>query len=248
MSCDVFEKRIAALEGGVAAVATASGPGQLAQLLALTPLAEAGDNIVASVHLYGGTYNQLKVSFRKFGIETRFIDVRTFPHPALPCPPLPSRPLSLPSLPVSSPPLPAAINARTRATFVKVIASSDFSIADVAHTASIPLAVDNTFSMAGWVARPLDLGADILVTSATKWIGGHGTTSGGVSTSYDWEWGASEAHQRLSLVTLASVRLWQARFLSNANSGKWLLLSDISLRSGGLYPLLQLSFHPADCV
>ncbi|KAJ7031735.1 Cys/Met metabolism PLP-dependent enzyme-domain-containing protein [Mycena alexandri] len=156
----VFEKRVAALEGGVAAVATASG--QSAQLLALTALAEAGDNIVASAHLYGGTYNQLKVSFRKFGIETRFIDS---PDPKA---------------------YAAAIDARTRAIFVEVIANSDFSVADVkglaevAHAASIPLVVDNTFGMAGWLARPLDLGADILVASATKWIGGHGTTIGGV--------------------------------------------------------------------
>ncbi|KAJ7152019.1 Cys/Met metabolism PLP-dependent enzyme-domain-containing protein [Mycena filopes] len=157
---DVFEKRVAALEGGVAAVATASG--QSAQLLALTALAEAGDNIVASAHLYGGTYNQLKVSFRKFGIETRFIDS--------------ADPQAYAS----------AIDSRTRAVFVEIIANSDFSMADVrglaevAHTAHIPLVVDNTFGMAGWLARPLDLGADILVASATKWIGGHGTTVGGV--------------------------------------------------------------------
>ncbi|KAJ7917175.1 Cys/Met metabolism PLP-dependent enzyme-domain-containing protein [Mycena leptocephala] len=157
---DVFEKRVAALEGGVAAVATASG--QSAQLLALTALAESGDNIVAASHLYGGTYNQLKVTFRKFGIQARFID--------------------------SADPqaFAAAIDERTRAVYVEIIANADFSVADikglaeVAHANHIPLVVDNTFGMCGWLSRPLDLGADIVVASATKWIGGHGTTIGGV--------------------------------------------------------------------
>ncbi|KAJ7214439.1 Cys/Met metabolism PLP-dependent enzyme-domain-containing protein [Mycena pura] len=157
---DVFEKRVAALEGGVAAVATASG--QSAQLLALTTLAEAGDNIVASPHLYGGSFNQLKVTFRKFGITTRFID--------------------------SADPqaFAAAIDERTRAVYVEVIANTDFSmvdiraLAEVAHAHHIPLVVDNTFGLCGWLARPLDLGADIVVASATKWIGGHGTTIGGI--------------------------------------------------------------------
>ncbi|KAJ7888313.1 Cys/Met metabolism PLP-dependent enzyme-domain-containing protein [Mycena olivaceomarginata] len=157
---DVFEKRVAALEGGVAAVATASG--QSAQLLALAALAETGDNIVASAHLYGGTYNQLKVAFRRFGIEARFID--------------------------SSDPkdFAAAIDDRTRAVFVEIIANADWNLADVkglaevAHTHHVPLVVDNTFGICGWLARPLDLGADIVVASATKWIGGHGTTIGGI--------------------------------------------------------------------
>ncbi|KAF7350161.1 hypothetical protein MVEN_01318600 [Mycena venus] len=157
---DVFEKRVAALEGGVAAVATASG--QSAQLLALTALAESGDNIVAAAHLYGGTYNQLKVTFRKFGIQARFID--------------------------SADPkaFAAAIDERTRAVYVEIIANADFSVADikglaeVAHANHIPLVVDNTFGICGWLSRPLDLGADIVVASATKWIGGHGTTIGGV--------------------------------------------------------------------
>ncbi|KAK7046455.1 Cys/Met metabolism PLP-dependent enzyme-domain-containing protein [Favolaschia claudopus] len=157
---DVFEKRVAALEGGVAAVATASG--QSAQLLALTALAEAGDNIVAAAHLYGGTYNQLKVTFRKFGIQARFVD----------------------SLDPKD--FAAVIDERTRAVYVEIIANADFSVADikglaeVAHAHNIPLVVDNTFGMCGWLSRPLDLGADIVVASATKWIGGHGTTIGGV--------------------------------------------------------------------
>ncbi|KAJ7050314.1 Cys/Met metabolism PLP-dependent enzyme-domain-containing protein [Mycena amicta] len=157
---DVFEKRVAALEGGVAAVATASG--QSAQLLALTTLAEVGDNIVASTHLYGGSFNQLKVTFRKFGITARFIDSDDPKDFA------------------------AAIDERTRALYVEIIANTDFRLADVkalsevAHAHHIPLVVDNTFGMCGWLARPLDLGADIVIASATKWIGGHGTTIGGV--------------------------------------------------------------------
>ncbi|KAJ6613129.1 O-acetylhomoserine ami [Mycena sp. CBHHK59/15] len=157
---DVFEKRIALLEGGVAAVATASG--QSAQMLALTALAETGDNIVAAAHLYGGTYNQLKLTFRKFGIGARFVDSLD----------------------------PAAfaehIDARTRAIYVEIIANSNFNVPDIkglaelAHAHHIPLVVDNTFGMGGWLARPLALGADIVVASATKWIGGHGTTIGGV--------------------------------------------------------------------
>ncbi|KAJ7488134.1 Cys/Met metabolism PLP-dependent enzyme-domain-containing protein [Mycena latifolia] len=169
---DVFEKRVAALEGGVAAVATASG--QSAQLLALTALAEAGDNIVAAAHLYGGTYNQLKVSFRKFGITARFIDSADPQAYA------------------------AAIDERTRAVYVEIIANADFSVpdiaglAEVAHARQIPLVVDSTFGMCGWLARPLDLGADIVVSSATKWIGGHGTTIGGVVVDggkFDWQTG-----------------------------------------------------------
>ncbi|KAJ7436793.1 Cys/Met metabolism PLP-dependent enzyme-domain-containing protein [Mycena galericulata] len=157
---DVFEKRVAALEGGVAAVATASG--QSAQMLAFTALAESGDNIVASAHLYGGTYNQLKVTFRRFGITTRFVDSADPQEFA------------------------AVIDERTRAVYVETIANADFSVpdikalAEIAHAHHIPLVVDNTFGMCGWLARPLDLGADIVVASATKWIGGHGTTIGGV--------------------------------------------------------------------
>ncbi|KAJ7053145.1 putative O-acetylhomoserine-lyase [Mycena amicta] len=122
-----------------------------AQLLALTTLAEVGDNIVASAHLYGGSF---KVTFRKFGITARFIDSDD----------------------------PSATFERTRALYVEIIANTDFRLADikalseVAHAHHIPLVVDNTFGMCG----PLDLGADIVTASATKWIGGHGTTIGGV--------------------------------------------------------------------
>jgi len=157
---DVFEKRIAALEGGVAAVATASG--QAAQFLAITTLARAGDNIVSSAHLYGGTYNQFKVTLPRLGIGVKFVqseDAEAFRQ---------------------------AIDENTRAIYVETIANPGSNVADlerlaaVAHAAGIPLIVDNTFGCAGFLARPIDFGADIVVASATKWIGGHGTSIGGV--------------------------------------------------------------------
>jgi len=166
---DVFEKRIAALEGGVAAVATASG--QAAQFTALTTLAEAGDNIVSTSYLYGGTYNQFKVTFNRLGIEVRFVegdDPEDFA---------------------------ALIDDRTKALYVESIGNPRFNVADlpelarVAHEAGVPLVVDNTFGAAGYLCRPIDHGADIVVASATKWIGGHGTSIGGIivdSGNFDW--------------------------------------------------------------
>ncbi|MDH3261464.1 MAG: O-acetylhomoserine aminocarboxypropyltransferase/cysteine synthase [Acidimicrobiia bacterium] len=166
---DVFEQRIAALEGGVAALATASG--QAAQFLAITTLAEAGDNIVSTSYLYGGTYNQFKVSLKRLGIEVRFIDGD---DPA---------------------DFAAAIDDKTKALYVETIGNPRFNIpdlpeiADVAHSAGVPLIVDNTFGAGGYLCRPIDHGADIVVESATKWIGGHGTSIGGVivdSGNFDW--------------------------------------------------------------
>ena len=166
---DVFEQRIAALEGGVAALAT--GSGQAAQFLALTTLAEAGDNIVSTSYLYGGTYNQFKVSFKRLGIEVRFVDGD---DPA---------------------DFAAAIDDKTKAVYVETIGNPRFNvpdlpaIADVAHQAGAPLVVDNTFGAGGYLCRPIDHGADIVVQSATKWIGGHGTSIGGVivdSGNFDW--------------------------------------------------------------
>ena len=166
---DVFEKRIAALEGGVAAVATASG--QAAQFTALTTLAEAGDNIVSTSYLYGGTYNQFKVTFGRLGIEVRFVDG--------------DDPEEFADL----------IYDRTKALYVESIGNPRFNVADlpelarVAHDAGVPLVVDNTFGAAGYLCRPIDHGADIVVASATKWIGGHGTSIGGVivdSGNFDW--------------------------------------------------------------
>lgn len=166
---DVFEKRIAALEGGVAAVATASG--QAAQLTAITTLAQAGDNIVSTSFLYGGTYNQFKVAFARLGIEVRFVsgdDPAEFE---------------------------ALIDENTKAVYLETIGNPRFnvpdieSIAEAVHKHGVPLIVDNTFGAAGYLARPIELGADIIVASATKWIGGHGTTIGGVivdSGNFDW--------------------------------------------------------------
>jgi OAH/OAS sulfhydrylase len=157
---DVFEKRVAALEGGLAAVATASG--QAAQFLAITTLARAGDNIVAASQLYGGTYNQFKVSLPRLGIAVKFAngdDPESFR---------------------------ALIDEQTKALYVETIANPGSTVVDIerlaqiAHAAGIPLIVDNTFGCAGFLARPIEHGADIVVASATKWIGGHGTSIGGV--------------------------------------------------------------------
>ncbi|KAJ7173453.1 Cys/Met metabolism PLP-dependent enzyme-domain-containing protein [Mycena filopes] len=167
---DVFEKRMAALEGGMAAVATASG--QAATALTITSLAATGDNIVSSSRLYGGTYTQFKVTFQRYGITTKFI---TTTNPA---------------------DYAAAIDEKTKAIFVETIANTDTvlidiaAIAKVAHDAGIPLVVDNTVGMGGWLIRPITLGADIVVHSATKWISGHGTTLAGViidSGKFDWK-------------------------------------------------------------
>lgn len=166
---DVFEQRIAALEGGLAAVATASG--QAAQLLALTNILQTGDQIVSTSNLYGGTYNQFKVQFPRLGIDSVFVDG--------------DEPEAFE----------AAITDRTKALYVESIGNPRYNvpdfgaIAEVAHSHGIPLVVDNTFGAAGYLCRPIDHGADIVVESATKWIGGHGTSIGGVVTDsgrFDW--------------------------------------------------------------
>ena len=166
---DVFEQRIAKLEGGVAAVATSSG--QAAQFLALSTIAQAGDNIVSTSYLYGGTYNQFKVALPRLGIQVKFVDGDN---------PEDFR---------------KAIDANTKALYVETIGNPRFNIPDlealarVAHEAGIPLVVDNTFGAAGFIARPIDHGADIVVQSATKWIGGHGTSVGGVivdAGTFNW--------------------------------------------------------------
>ncbi|BAY60103.1 O-acetylhomoserine/O-acetylserine sulfhydrylase [Calothrix brevissima NIES-22] len=166
---DVFEKRIAALEGGVAALATSSG--QAAQFLAISTIAQAGDNIVSTSFLYGGTYNQFKVALPRLGINVKFVegdDVENFRQ---------------------------AIDDRTKALYVETIGNPQFNIPDfaalahVAHENGIPLIVDNTFGAGGYLARPIEHGADIVVESATKWIGGHGTSIGGVivdSGKFNW--------------------------------------------------------------
>lgn len=169
---DVFEQRVAALEGGAAAVATSSGSS--AQLLAITTIAQAGDNIVTSSNLYGGTYNQFKVALPRLGIDVKFADG--------------DDPDSIAAL----------IDENTKAVYVESIGNPAFSvpdferIANIAHAANIPLIADNTFGAAGYLARPIDHGVDIVVASATKWIGGHGTSIGGIivdSGNFDWRKG-----------------------------------------------------------
>jgi O-acetylhomoserine (thiol)-lyase len=166
---DVFEKRIAALEGGVAALATASG--QAAQFIALNNILQAGDNFVTSPFLYGGTYNQFKVAFKRLGIEARFAANEQAES------------------------LERLIDEQTKAIYLETIGNPGFNIPDFEQIAAlarkydIPLIVDNTFGAGGYLFRPLDHGANVVVESATKWIGGHGTSIGGVIVdggNYNW--------------------------------------------------------------
>jgi O-acetylhomoserine/O-acetylserine sulfhydrylase len=169
---DVFEQRVAALEGGVAGLATASG--HAAQFLAITNIAQAGDNLVSSSRLYGGTYNQFKVTLPRLGIGAKLVDS------------------------VEAADLAKAIDGKTKALYVETIGNPGFDVPDlpgiakVAHEHGIPLIVDNTFAAAGYLCRPIEHGADVVVQSATKWIGGHGTSIGGVIVdSGKFDWGAS---------------------------------------------------------
>ena len=165
----VFEARVAALEGGVAALATSSG--QAAQLIALTTIVTAGENIVSTSNLYGGTYNQFKVTFPRLGINVKFVagdDPAGFER---------------------------AIDDKTRAVYIETIGNPRLNvpdikaIADVAHKHGLPLVIDNTFGAGGYLCRPIEHGADVVVHSATKWIGGHGTSIGGVivdAGTFNW--------------------------------------------------------------
>ncbi|KAI5477388.1 Homocysteine synthase [Pseudohyphozyma bogoriensis] len=167
---DVFEKRIAALEGGAAAIAASSG--QSAQFMAITALVDApGANIVSTSYLYGGSFNQFKILFKKLGIEVRFVDgdnVQDFEK---------------------------LIDDNTKAIYIESIGNPKYNVpdikafADLAHKHKIPLVVDNTFGAGGYLVRPIDHGADIVVHSATKWIGGHGNSIGGIvvdAGKFDW--------------------------------------------------------------
>ncbi|GAA5029063.1 O-acetylhomoserine (thiol)-lyase [Marivirga lumbricoides] len=166
---DVFEKRIAALEGGVAAVSVASG--QAAQFIALNNILEAGDNFVTTRFLYGGTYNQFKVAFKRLGIDARFAEdesVEAFEK---------------------------LIDGKTKAIYVETIGNPAFNIPDfeaisaLAKKHDIPFVVDNTFGAGGYLFRPIEHGANVVVESATKWIGGHGTSIGGVivdAGNFNW--------------------------------------------------------------
>lgn len=166
---DVFEKRVAALEGGVAALAV--GSGQAAQFIALNNILQAGDNLVTSSNLYGGTYNQFKVAFKRLGIEARFAaGEKVNDYESL-------------------------IDENTKALYCETLSNPGFNVPDFDGLAAlskkydIPLVVDNTFGAGGFLFRPIEHGASIVVESATKWIGGHGTSIGGVivdSGNYDW--------------------------------------------------------------
>ena len=166
---DVFEKRVAALEGGVAALATASG--QAAQFIALNNLLQAGDNFISSSFIYGGTYNQFKVAFKRLGVEVRFASG--------------DEPSAFETL----------IDSKTKAIYLETIGNPRLNIPDfekfaaLARKYDLPLVVDNTFGAGGYLAQPIKHGANIVVESATKWIGGHGTSIGGVIVdggNYNW--------------------------------------------------------------
>jgi O-acetylhomoserine/O-acetylserine sulfhydrylase len=165
----VFEQRMAMLEGGVGAVASASG--HSAQFMAITSICEPGHNFVSTMNLYGGTFNQFRVYFKKFNIACKFVEGQ---DPAA---------------------IKGAIDGMTRAVYIETIGNPQFNvpdiraIADVCHEAGIPLIVDNTFGMGGYLCKPISFGADIVTHSCTKWIGGHGTSMGGIVIDgghFDW--------------------------------------------------------------
>ncbi len=166
---EILEKRIAALEGGVAALAVASG--HAAQFTALSAILQHGDNFISSPFLYGGTYNQFKVTFARFGIECRFakdLDPSSFEK---------------------------LIDSSTKAVYLETIGNPGFDIPDfeafarLAEKHATPLIVDNTFGAGGYLCRPVDHGANIVTASATKWIGGHGNSMGGIivdAGNFNW--------------------------------------------------------------
>ncbi len=166
---DVYEQRLAALEGGVMGLATASG--QAAQFLALSNILQQGDNFISTSYLYGGTYNQFKVTFKRLGIEARFADgddVEKF-------------------VPL--------IDKNTKAIYLETIGNPRLNIPDfekfaaLAKEYDLPLIVDNTFGAGGYLLKPIEWGANVVVESTTKWVGGHGTSIGGVIVdggNYNW--------------------------------------------------------------
>jgi O-acetylhomoserine (thiol)-lyase len=166
---DVLEKRVAALEGGVAGLAVSSG--QSAEFIALHNLLLPGDNFIASSYLYGGTYNQFKVTFKRLGVEARFVQLEKLET------------------------LEAKIDENTKAIFVETIGNPAYAIPDfeklssIARKHDLPLIVDNTFAGAGYLCRPIEYGANVVVQAATKWIGGHGNSIGGIivdAGNYNW--------------------------------------------------------------
>ncbi|MDX1905265.1 MAG: aminotransferase class I/II-fold pyridoxal phosphate-dependent enzyme, partial [Thermonemataceae bacterium] len=166
---DVLEQRLALLEGGVAALVVSSG--QAAQFIALNNILQAGENFISSPYLYGGTYNQFKVAFKRLGIEARFAEnneIESFEK---------------------------LIDEKTKAIYVETISNPSSIVADLEALAKlgekygIPLIVDNTFGAGGYLCQPIKHGAAVVVASATKWIGGHGTSIGGVvidSGKFNW--------------------------------------------------------------
>jgi O-acetylhomoserine (thiol)-lyase len=173
---DVMEKRVAALEGGVAGLAVSSG--QSAEFIALHNLLLPGDNFLASSYLYGGTYNQFKVTFKRLGVEARFVQLEkpeTFE---------------------------AKIDENTKAIFMETIGNPAYIVPDfekiaaIAQKHDIPLIVDNTFAAAGYLCRPIDYGANVVVQAATKWIGGHGNSIGGIIVDAgNFNWGNGKFKQ-----------------------------------------------------
>jgi O-acetylhomoserine/O-acetylserine sulfhydrylase len=166
---DVLEKRVAALEGGVAGLAVSSG--QSAEFIALHNLLLPGDNFIASSYLYGGTYNQFKVTFKRLGVEARFVQLEKLET------------------------LETKIDENTKAIFVETIGNPAYAIPDfeklssIARKHDLPLIVDNTFAGAGYLCRPIEYGANVVVQAATKWIGGHGNSIGGIivdAGNYNW--------------------------------------------------------------
>jgi O-acetylhomoserine/O-acetylserine sulfhydrylase len=166
---DVFEKRIALLEGGVAAMAVSSG--HSAQLIALNNILSTGDNFISTPYLYGGSFNQFKIAFKNLGFIVRFAR-NNDPHE-----------------------FESLIDERTKAIYLETISNPSFIIPDfdafaaLAQKYSIPLVVDNTFGAGGYLCKPIAYGANVIVESATKWIGGHGTSMGGIIVdggNFDW--------------------------------------------------------------
>jgi len=185
-----FEERMASLEGGIGSVATASG--QAAEFLTVTALAGAGDHIVAAANLYGGTYTQFDVTLRRLGIETTFVPAATPESMA------------------------AAVTERTKLLYVETIGNPNGAIADIepladaAHAIGVPLVVDNTFATP-WLCRPMDWGADIVLHSATKFLGGHGTTIGGVMVEagrFDWSATDRFPHMVEPVASYNGLRWW----------------------------------------
>lgn len=166
---DVFEKRIAALEGGTAAVTTSSG--QAAQLLAMHNILQAGENFVTSSYLYGGTYNQFKVTFKRLGLEARFADADNIDS------------------------FVKQIDKNTRAIYLETIGNPRLNVPDfekfvaLAKEYDLPLVVDNTYGAAGYLFRPIEWGVNVVVQATTKWAAGHGTSIGGIVVdggNYNW--------------------------------------------------------------